>query len=114
MKTIAVFAALALAGCAGGWYKPGASEQEFYQSRSQCDMRSAQAYPVMMTTTGGYQAPPQTRCTSQPTGFGTVQTNCSTTQGPSMPGYQSDQNAVPRLLAFQDCMRGQGWSWRTQ
>jgi hypothetical protein len=104
--------AAALVGC-GGWYKPGASEMEFYQARSQCNMQAAAAYPVAMTNQGGYQAPARTNCTSTG-GYGTVQTNCTTTPGAYTPGVQTDQNAIARVVAFQDCMRGSGWAWRTQ
>lgn len=108
MRLLLLGAALALAGC-GGWYKPGAGEPEFYQARYQCNAQAMQMYPIAMTSSGGYQTPATTNCTT----FGAT-TNCTTTPGVAMPGVQSDQNQLPRNLAFQDCMRAAGWSWRTQ
>lgn len=95
----------ALAGC-GGWSRPNTTEAQFYQDRSQCEYQAATAYPVVMSSTGGYQGPAQTRCTT----YGGV-TNCTTTPGTSFPGVQTDMNVGARAGAFNSCMRGRGYTF---
>lgn len=106
MKQVAIaLSALTLAGC-GGWSRPNTSEAQFYQDRVACEQQAASTYPVSMTSTGGYQAPSQTRCT---TSYGV--TNCTTTPGVQMPGVTSDMNAIPRAGMFDACMRGRGYAF---
>ena len=106
MKQIAIaVSAVVLGGC-GGWSRPNTSEAQFYQDRVACEQQAAATYPVAMTSTGGYQAPSQTRCT---TSYGVM--NCTTTPGATMPGVQSDTNAIPRAGMFDACMRGKGYSF---
>ena len=109
MKTALVLfiSAMALSGCASGWQKDGSTEAEFYRDRGGCQMQANQAFPPLMVSSGGYQGPSQTMC--RPAGYGQV--SCTTTPGMSVPPVQSDQNALPRVSAFQDCMRGRGWVW---
>lgn len=96
-------------GCAalGAWYKPGATEMEFYADRAACEGQAAAAYPVMLQTSGGYQGPAQTRCT---TNLGV--TNCQTTPGIAVPGVTNDVNLPNRLGMFGACMRGRGYTYR--
>ena len=101
---IAASACVALSACAT-WYKPGASEAEFYQDKGACQAQAMSVYPQAMVTTGGYQAPTQTNCTR----IGNT-TNCTTTPGQQIQGFTQDQNAIARGFAFNDCMRGRGWT----
>ena len=110
-RFLGLAAVMALSACAsGGWHRDNTSAAQFHQDRSDCEMRAATAYPVMMVSQGnGYQAPAQTNCTSA--GY---QTKCTTTPGMSVQPTQIDGNSDARLSATQSCIRGKGYVWRTK
>lgn len=110
MKIRAVLSTLALASLAGcgTWHRPGSTEAEFNQERYACQQEAASTYPIVMASSGGgYQGASQTSCT----GYGNM-VNCTTTPGAYVPPPQSDQNAIPRAMAFDSCMKAKGWTFQ--
>jgi hypothetical protein len=105
MKLASLALCIALAGCAMGWSKPGATEAEFYRDRFDCDQQAASMYPTAMGSIGGgYQAPTRTSCT----GYGN-QMNCTTIPGAQVAAPQQDMNATARMGAFHSCMESKGY-----
>lgn len=109
LKTISVFAPLLiLTGCAGGWYKAGSTEADFYRDRYECDQQSLVMYPVMLSSGSGYQAATTTTNCRQ---IGT-QVSCTTQPAAAIVAPPSDANVLPRLSAFQSCMRSKGYQFK--
>jgi hypothetical protein len=111
MKWVAMAAACAaLSGC-GSWHKPGASDADFYNDKVQCQTMAQSAFPVNMVTNGVVTRTP-TRTNCQQLYGGQVQ--CTTIPGTVIPAQQTDSNAIGRAGAMNDCLRGKGWSWKSQ
>lgn len=112
MRLAVLAIALLLSGCASGWSKVGATENEFAQDRYQCQMEVAAAYPVVMTQTsygGGNQTPSRTNCQT----YGTT-TNCTTTPGVYTPPVQqtSDANVYARIGGMNSCLQSRGYTFK--
>ena len=117
MKLFCVLISLVLTGCAAlnaGWYKPGASQQEFAQDQFGC--MSGSQMQVSTTNVNGtgstYYGAENTTCNT----YGST-TNCSSGGGYSQPGYVSGSSAsytTTNMPLFQACMRAHGYVWTNQ
>lgn len=117
MKPIAILGLLALlAGCAPGYYKPGATAQDLASDKSACNAQALQDAPLAMTSGPfgvGPNNPANASCYGG--GFGAVTCNpLSPVSGgyvpipqPSLP---TDANAGKRNALFDACMTSRGWS----
>jgi len=87
-----------------------ARDAEMNSDKMQCQSMAYGAYPpVMMASGRAVQSPSQTTCSQ----FG-GQLHCTTTPGVSTPAPQIDINSIDRGNAINSCMRGKGWSWKSQ
>ena len=117
MKLFCVLISLVLNGCAvlnAGWYKPGASQQEFAQDQFGC--MSGSQMQVSTTNVNGtgstYYGAENTTCNT----YGST-TNCSSGGGYSQPGHVSGSSAsytTTNMPLFQACMRAHGYVWTNQ
>ena len=117
MKFFCVLISLVLTGCAAlnaGWYKPGASQQEF--ARDQFGCMSGSQMQVSTSNVNGtgstYYGAENTTCNT----YGST-TNCSSGGGYSQPGHISGSSAsytTTNMPLFQACMRAQGYVWTNQ
>jgi hypothetical protein len=117
MKLFCVLISLILTGCAAlnaGWYKPGASQQEFAQDQFVCMSGSQmQVSTSNVNGTGAtYYGAQNTTCNT----YGST-TNCSTGGGYSQPGSVSGSSAsytTTNMPLLQACMRAKGYVWTNQ
>jgi hypothetical protein len=117
MKLFCVLLSFVLTGCAvlnAGWYKPGASQQEFAQDQFGC--MSGSQMQVSTTNVNGtgstYYGAENTTCNT----YGST-TNCSSGGGYTQPGYVSGSSAsytTTNMPLFQACMRARGYVWTNQ
>jgi len=117
MKLFCVLISLVLTGCAAlnvGWYKPGASQQEFAQDQYVCMSGSQmQVSTSNVNGTGStYYGAQNTTCNT----YGSTM-NCSSGGGYSQPGTVSGSSAsytTTNTPLFQACMRAKGYVWTNQ
>ncbi len=106
-----ICAVLILSGCAQMvWINPNKNENGFYSDKYECEMQSARAFPVAMTSTitrSGYQTATMTNCS----GDGNGNASCMTSPGQYIPPVTStfDSNEWNRKEAFKSCMESNGW-----
>lgn len=109
--------ALALTGCAAlnmGWYKPGATQEQFAQDKFDC-MSSSQMQVNTSNVNGTgstYYGGGNVTCNT----FGTM-TNCTGGSGYSQPGHVSGSSAsyvTTNVPLFQACMQARGYVWTSQ
>ena len=117
MKLLCVLISLNLVGCASlnsGWYKPGASQQEFAQDQFAC-MNSSQmqvSTSNVSGTTPTYYGGGDVTCNT----YGST-TNCSGGASFTQPGRVTGSSAsytTTNMPLFQACMRAHGYVWTNQ
>ncbi len=94
-----------MAACAGGWTKPGASQDQLNSDIAACEQLAAEQFPVSMSSTDSSNRKEyQTRCTN----YGN-QTNCTTRSTDVGGSYQHDLNQDERQRAMNQCMESRGY-----
>ena len=107
MKTLLApcIIAIALSGCTTTWHKPGATEAEFYNDRTECINIANNMWPVNITPMGaGYTTPVRTNCYR--TGN---YVNCQQTGGQYVAPAVIDTNIVARDVEVKQCLRAKGY-----
>ena len=109
-RLAALFALLALGGCAEYWAKPGGTPAMFERARLECEQQAFAMLPQVFAPVqvgGGYFTGQETRCTRN----GQNQ-NCYTTPGYYVPPAYSmaDQNAGARGSMTRSCLIANGWT----
>lgn len=113
MRTLTTLAVggFIVAGCAGSWTKPGATDAQLGHDIGTCRLEAAQQFPVAVVyhySNSVPQAPPRQECTTQ-----NGQTRCVTIPGTySQPTPQPvDLNAQSRAGAINSCLEGRGYTY---
>lgn len=95
---------LAVSGCAAPWHKPGASQSEFEQTLSACQMEAQRAVPAVIA----YRMSPGHSYTTNHCDKHDRCTEETTYQPPTMTPY--DQNEGMRNQHLRACLFRHGWS----
>ncbi len=97
---------IALCGCATKWYKPGATEADFYNDKISCINIANNMWPVnMMPMSAGYTTPVRTNCYR--TGN---YVNCQQSGGQYVAPAVIDTNIVARDVEVRQCLRARGYT----
>jgi hypothetical protein len=109
LTLMVIASTLALSACADTWVKPGATEQEFEATKTECMSRAAARFPPInrpVQIGNGYTTPVTTNCN----GFG-YSGNCISTGGQYVPPsiINIDDNQNGRQEDIRSCFFEKGW-----
>ncbi|WP_337997807.1 hypothetical protein [Oleispirillum naphthae] len=102
-RLILVASAAVLSGCANPWHKPGATQAEFEQTLSVCQLEAQHAVPAVMAYR---MTPGRTHTTSKCKDNKCTET--TTYSPPAMTAY--DSNDGVRAQYLRACLFRSGWS----
>jgi len=97
--------AITLCGCATKWYKPGATESDFYNDKTFCVNIANNMWPINIAPLGaGYTTPVRTNCYRTGNYI-----NCQQSGGQYMAPATIDTNIVARDIEVKQCLRARGY-----